>query len=232
MFSPIAWPRPLRQRAVELALDDHVIEHVAAVVDRGVARDRHLAGVADRSPPRRHGSRSGRSAASRSVVLVSRSSAISPLLFISLARVASSNSEIRRSVPTTSKRAVLVVDVGSRRLRAPGGDGLALGEHGVDGLHHRAAGGDRRARRRPTRSPRSRWRKSPWRCTICSAEMPSRSATTRGNTVAWPWPVDCTLSARIEPSPPGNCSAAPSSGAPPECSSTQEMPRPRSLPAA
>ena len=23
--------------------------------------------------------------------------------------------------------------------------------------------------------------------------MPSRSATSRGNTEAWPWPVDCTL---------------------------------------
>ena len=39
---------------------------------------------------------------------------------------------------------------------------------------------------------------SPWRCTTCSAGMPSRSATTRGNTVAWPWPVDCTLSTSVE----------------------------------
>ena len=39
-------PEALRERAVELALDDRVIEDVAAVVDRGVARDRHLAGVA------------------------------------------------------------------------------------------------------------------------------------------------------------------------------------------
>ena len=38
------------------------------------------------------------------VALVSRSSAISPRAFISLARVARSNSEMRRSVPTTSKR--------------------------------------------------------------------------------------------------------------------------------
>ena len=65
MFSPIAWPEALRQRAVELALDDHVVEDVAAVVDRRVAHHRHLPGVADRSRPRRHGSRWGTPAASR-----------------------------------------------------------------------------------------------------------------------------------------------------------------------
>ena len=34
----------LRHRAMELALDDHVVEHIAAIVDRGVGDDVHVAG--------------------------------------------------------------------------------------------------------------------------------------------------------------------------------------------
>ena len=60
--------------------------------------------------------------------------------------------------------------------------------------------------------------------------MPSRSASMGLNTVAWPWPVDCTLSPSTRVSPPGKLSAVPSSGKPPACSSMQEMPNPRYLP--
>src|SRR5580704_4607216 len=60
--------------------------------------------------------------------------------------------------------------------------------------------------------------------------MPRRSAMTSGNTVAWPWPVLPTLSVSRSLPVSGKLSLALSVGAPPACSSMQEMPRPRYLP--
>ena len=36
---------PLRQRALQLTLDDHGIERRAAIVDRGIGDDRHVSGI-------------------------------------------------------------------------------------------------------------------------------------------------------------------------------------------
>ena len=54
----------LRDRAVGLALDDHRVERVAAIVDRRVGDERRARRSRDRSRPRRCGSRWERSAAS------------------------------------------------------------------------------------------------------------------------------------------------------------------------
>ena len=52
----------------------------------------------------------------------------------------------------------------------------------------------------------------------------------RGKIVAWLWPVDCTFIVNIRLSPPGNETCVPSTGEPPACSSTKQMPRPRNRP--
>ena len=53
----------LRHAAMDLALAEQVVHHPADVVDRGIAHDRDRAGLADRPPPRRRGSRWDSSAA-------------------------------------------------------------------------------------------------------------------------------------------------------------------------
>ncbi len=84
------------------------------------------------------------------------------------------------------------------------------------------------AEREPTEAlPDSPNAVSPCRCSIMPASMPSLSASRRPNTVAWLWPVDCTLQPRISLSPPGNATEACSIGVAPECSSMQETPMPR-----
>jgi len=84
------------------------------------------------------------------------------------------------------------------------------------------------AEREPTEAaPTSPMALSPCRCSILSASMPRWPASRRENTVAWPWPVDCTLQPRISFSSPGNATEAISVGIAPECSSMQETPMPR-----
>ena len=75
---------------------------------------------------------------------------------------------------------------------------------------------------------------SPTRCRragarSCVDRCRARRRATRPNTVAWLWPVDCTLQPRMSLSPPGKSIDAVSVGMAPACSSMQETPMPRSI---
>ena len=142
--------------------------------------------------------------------LVSRSSAIAPPSFSAAARAASSNSAMRRSVPTTPKRRA-VGDVGFRRPRASScGDAPAFLDHHVDAFDERGAGGHRRARADRGVAGDLQRRIAVPVASPCCAAMPRRSAARRGKIEAWPWPVDCTLSPTVTVPSPGNASSAPS----------------------
>ena len=134
---------------MELAFDDHVIEHIAAIVDRRVGDDLDAAGVgidldfgnvaAVGESLRRFGV----------LTLVSRLSGISPRCFISAARAGEFEQRNAAIGADHLEAAVPIVDVGFGRFQHVGRDRLALRQHRVDGLDDGAARGDRGARRRP-----------------------------------------------------------------------------------
>ena len=101
--------------------------------------------------------------------------------------------------------------------------------HQVDAFDDRGAGRHRRARADRGVAGDLERRIAVVMREPCRRAMPRRSAIRRGNTEAWPWPVDCTLRSTTSVPSPGNVSHAPSSGVPPACSSMQEMPMPRYL---
>ena len=120
------------------------------------------------------------------------------------------NSDMRRSVKTTLRGRSGIARCRLRRLRARAAatflplasifssvfiSGMARG-------HGRA-----RADRGVARDPCA---ESPWAWLTRSALMPSRSATSRGKIVAWPWPVDRTFIVNTRCSPPGNDTLVPS----------------------
>ena len=93
----------LRERAMQLAFHDHVVEHVAAIVDRRIGDDRDVAGL------RIDLDLGDVAAVGKGLRCIGRRLGVevlgdlAALLHLGGAR-RESNSEMRRSVPTTSKR--------------------------------------------------------------------------------------------------------------------------------
>ena len=137
-------PDALREAADELARDQRVIEHDAGIVHRRIGDDLDHAGI-------RIDLDLGDVAAVREGLRrVDRRLGVERVAGRPCARAATSNSETRRSVPTTSKCPLAIGDVGLGRFQHAGGDRLRLLQHQVDGAIERAAdrhGGARADRR-------------------------------------------------------------------------------------
>ena len=183
---------------MHLTLDHHRIEHVAAIVDRGVGRDIDMPGVGidlDFGDVHAIGKRQRRVG----LVLGVEAFAACPWR--------GARSRTTRSCGRCRPLRNCRCGIGCRTRTLPAGRGdfLALGQHHVGGMHDGVAGGHRRARTDRGKAD-DLARVSPCRCTIVERSMPSLSASRRPNTVAWLCPVDCTLSAKMSLSPPGKLS--------------------------
>ena len=184
----------------------------------------------DRSPPRRCGSRSEMSAASRRTPWCRD---LRGFRRASSSRWRGRRDRTARCAGRCRPRrnaAVAVVDVGFGRFEHAARRSLAFGDERLDGLDHARGSPSSPSASRPTRSRRS---PSPSRHGGARPARPRCQAARPPcglNTVAWPWPVDCTFRSNGSLSPPGKVMSVPSIGKPPACSSMQEMPRPRYLP--
>ena len=126
--------------------------------------------------------------------------------------------------------AVLVDDVGFAGFQHGGGDRLALLQDGLDRLDDANGRPSSPSASRPRHSRGSRSTNRRGVRDLVSPECRAARRSRAGNTVAWPWPVFCTLSVSSSVPSPGKLSIALSIGAPPACSSMQQMPKPRYLP--
>ena len=129
----------------KLAFRQRLVEHVADIVDRGVANDLDRAGVRDRSRPRPHARRSGRPARCRA-----RRRCRADAASRAYAARSPASCVTERSVPAMVKHAVGELDVLDVRFQRVGGEPLGLFDHDVGGdlegaaLQHAGARADRR----------------------------------------------------------------------------------------
>ena len=185
-----------RDRALDLALDDHRVDQPAAVVARSSSRAAARAPDADRPRPARRGRRSSTSMSGGWKKCVASSPGSTPCAAVAIAgrrrraRPSSTRCSGGARVARSSSPCLLDLvlrDAERARGQAQGlGAQLARGERDGGAAHDGGAAGERA--RRPARCPRCR---RPRRVTSAGV-TPSSSAAIWASVVSSPWPCEVT----------------------------------------